>query len=339
MLRITLILASLTLSAAVSAETLVLNNGDRITGSIVSIEKGIITFNSPLIGTITVPEDAATLEAPAPEVTPESAAATANEIVAGTDVDETAEATDAQKEDVDAVTASLNDAEDWVQSVKPEGWTGKLTFGLSYLETDSETLAMNFGFNGKKDAAPNHYKFDMFYQYNKQTDQNGVEDKNLDKYGASVGYDYDFNDWIFFSSELSYLRDMVKDINHQADLDLGVGFHVIKEEHMTLNIIPAYTLQYKEAEGVSQKWYHLATLKENFHYDFSEIVRLEQSASASIAPADTSDYQYKVNVALISKLADWIDASISYQLSFDNTVGTGGTKQEQQVIFGLGVPY
>lgn len=339
MLRQILTLASIALCAVASADVLVLSNGDRITGSVVSVEDGVITFQSDLLGVLTVPQDKATIETQPPPVTPEEAAAAANQAVAGENIDEPANVPEEQQEEVDAVTASIKDAQNWVDGVVPEGWSGKMSFGFSYLESNSETVTLNFGLNGKKDAAPHHYRFDTYYQYNKQTDQFGVEDKNQDKYGAGVGYDYDFNDWMFLNTDLAYLRNMVKDIRHQADLDIGLGFRIINEDYISLNIIPAYTLQYKDAEGVSQKWYNLATLKQDFHYDFSEIVRFEQKASVSVAPADTSNYQYMVSAALISKLADWIDASISYQLTFDNTVGTGGAKKEQQVIFGLGVPY
>lgn len=327
------------LCASVYGDTLILKNGDKLTGALISQENGVITFDSDMLGEITVSAENATVELPAP--TPEEAAAEANIIVASEDApsEDAAEAA-ANQAEVDAVTKSIKDAQTWIDNnLIPEGWSGKLTFGFSYLESNSETVTTNFGLNGKKDSAPNHYKFNLYYQYNKQTDQNGVEDKNQDTYGAVFGYDRDLTEWIFFSSELSYLRNMVKDIRHQADLDLGIGFHIIKEEDMTLSLIPAYTLQYKDAEGLSQKWYHLATLKEEFTYKFSEIVRFEQTASGGIAPADTSDYQYKVTAALISKLEDWIDASVSYQLTYDNTVGTGGAKREQQIIFGLGVPY
>lgn len=338
MLRIPVLIASMALCATTYADVLVLENGDRLTGTLLNMEDGVISFNSDLLGEVSISSDKATVEQPAP--TPEEAAAAADAIVAGADAPPPEKEAQEQQEQVDAVTQSIKDAQSWVDNnLIPEGWSGKLTFGFSYLESNSETISTNFGLKGKKDSAPHHYKYNLYYQYNKQTDQNGVEDKNQDTYGAIAGYDYDINDWMFFSSELSYLRNMVKDIRHQADLDLGIGFHIIKEEDMTLNVTPAYTLQYKDAEGISQKWYHLATLKEEFTYQLSEIVRFEQTAQGSIAPADTNDYQYQVTAALISKLADWIDASISYQLSFDNTVGTGGAKKEQQIIFGLGVPY
>ncbi|MBK1858989.1 DUF481 domain-containing protein [Cerasicoccus arenae] len=338
MLKFTLLLTSIAFCAVASADTLILKNGDRISGQLISQEDGVITFESDMIGKISVAAADATVEQPAPDFV--EAAESANAIVAGAEVSSAEEAETAEdQEEVDAITRSLLDAQSWVDQWVPEGWSGKLTFGFSYLESNTETTTLNFDFNGKKDAAPHHYKFDMYYQYSNQTDKNGVDTKNLDTYGAMFGYDHDINDLMYFNSELSYLRNMVKDINHQVDLDLGIGFHVIKEDNITLNIIPAYTLQYKEAEGISQKWYNLATLKETFTYKLSEIVRFEQTASGSIAPADLDDYQYEFTAAMITKLASWIDATLAYKLTFDNTVGTSGVKKEQQIIFGFGVPY
>ncbi len=338
MLRLSILIASLACCAATYADVLVLKNGDKLTGSLVSREDGKIIFNSDMLGQITVPDQDAIVQFPAP--TPEEAAAKADEIIAAEDASDDAEEAAKDVEEIKSVTQSIIEAQTWFDdNIVPEGWSGKLTFGFSYLESNSETVTMNFGLNGKKDSAPNHYRYNLYYQYNKQTDQNGVEDKNQDTYGAKVGYDYDINKWLFFNSDLGYLRNMVKDIRHQVDLDVGLGIRILNEDNLKLDLIPAYTLQYKDAEGVSQKWYHLATLKETFSYKFNEIVRFEQTASGSIAPADVNDYQYKATAALISKLADWIDASISYQLTYDNTVGSNGTKKEQQVIFGLGVPY
>ncbi|WP_269541166.1 DUF481 domain-containing protein [Cerasicoccus fimbriatus] len=344
MLRLTTLFASLLICASVSADTLVLKNGDRISGTLTSKENGVITFQSDLLGQLTIPESDATVEMPAPPApSPAEAAAVANATTAAA---VTEEATDKEsiskqkQEEVDAVTKSIKDTQNWIhENIIPEGWSGKLSFGFRYLESNTETTGVNFDLNGKKDAAPHHYAYDIYYQYSRQTQTNGGVNKNQDQYGAEFDYDYDINDWMFFNASASYLRNQVKDIRHQADLDLGLGFHVIETDDMTLDLIPAYTLQYKDAEGISQKWYNLATLKEEFVYHFSEIVRFEQTAFGSVEPSDTQNYQYGFTAALISKLAEWVEASIAYELTYDNTVGTGGVKREQQIIVGIGVPY
>ncbi|WP_309400233.1 DUF481 domain-containing protein [Cerasicoccus maritimus] len=343
MLRTSTILASVALCSIASADTLVLKNGDRITGSLVSQENGAINFRSDLLGELSVPEDQATVEVPQ-VAAPSAAEAAAVANAATTPSSKTSgksEPLSAEKQEkVDMVTQSIKDAQSWLdENVIPEGWSGKMSFGFSYLESNTDTTAINFDLNGKKNAAPHHYAFDIYYDYSRQTQTNGGVNKNLDQYGAEFTYDHDINEWMFFNSSASYLKNMVKDIRHQADLDLGLGFHVINNEDMTLDIIPAYTLQYKDAEGVSQKWYNLATIKESYVYHFSEIVRFEQTAYGSVEPGDTKNYQYGFTAALISKLADWVEASIAYELTYDNTVGTGGVKREQQIIAGIGIPY
>ncbi|WP_309384493.1 DUF481 domain-containing protein [Cerasicoccus frondis] len=343
MLRYSTILTSLAICSLASADTLVLNNGDRITGSLISQGDGVITFRSDLLGELSVPDTNATVELPeaAPPSTAEAAAAV-NATTASTKAPKKKEEPMSEKkqEEVNMVTQSILDAQSWMdENVIPEGWSGKLSFGFSYLESNTDTTAINFDLNGKKDAAPHHYAYDIYYQYSRQTQTNGGVNKNQDQYGAEFEYDYDISELMFLNTSLSYLRNQVKDIRHQADLDIGLGFHVINNEDMTLDIIPAYTLQYKDAEGVSQKWYNLATLKESYVYHFSEIVRFEQTAYGSIEPGDTNNYQYGFTAALISKLADWVEASLAYELTYDNTVGTGGVKKEQQIIAGIGIPY
>lgn len=336
MLRKTLLALLLAGMSALAADTLVLSNGDRLTGTVLSQDDGVIIFHSDLLGRLTVPAKDATVDAAAPALTAEDAAVEAEAIATDTTSDEAEAAT----EETDAFTDAIAGAESWMkENIVPEGWSGKLSFGFSFIETDTETTAITFDFNGKKDAAPHHYMFDVYYNYKNEQQTNGTSNKQLDKWGASIGYNYDITKRLYFLSEIDYLRDMVKNIRHESNLDLGIGYRIIDEEDMKLSIAPAYTLQYKDAEGVEQKWYHLATLKQDFSYNFNSMFRFEENASGGIAPANTEDYNYKLKAALIAKLNEWIEASLSYQLSYDNTVGSGGTKKEQQIIFALGVPY
>lgn len=337
--RITIIAACLaafaTMQTAATAATVTLKNGDRITGNIVSQEDGKITIETELLGTITVPATDATIEDSAPAETTVAAAAAADAATPAPAAGDNA----LTPEEVSAFHAAITRARTWVNGIVPEGWSGRFSAGANFTETSSKTTGVALGFDANKNSGDNHYTIFAFYDYKNSVNQAGVQDKQLDKWGGGFKYRHDLGEHFFFLSNSSYLRDQVKDIRHEFTQDIGIGYYFFNDADMILYIAPAFTPQYKDAERVGKKWYYMATILQEFKFKVNDSVRIEQSAQGSIEPGDDNNYSYKAKISAITKLTDWIDLIVSYSYSWDNTVGSGGSKREQIASVSLGIPF
>lgn len=345
--------ASLSLATAHGADKLILDNGDSIQGEYISNENGIITFKSPVLGVITVPADKAEVQSPTevseevdgPAIPGEGeqlADAAAGEEPAPDAEAEPAPKTEEQiqaEEQAERFDQLISEWKESFQSIIPDGWSGKINVGFTYTNSASTTTSLITGFNAKKDAAPHHYELSAFYQFGDTVSAAGVKTINTDKYGGGFNYKYDLSDDWFLTSTTSYLHDQVKGIKNQATEQIGVGYRIINEDDMKLSVNGGMAGQYNYVGGVSQKWYYYVTAGDNFEYHFNKYFRVEQNFNVRLDPSETDQYQFYFNVAGVAKLTDWIEASLSYNYNYDNTVSAGSSKGEENIIFALGVPF
>ncbi len=338
---------ALALSAStLAADTLVFKNGDRLTGSLVSQENGVITFSSPVLGTLQVAEADAEVQTPenvSEEVAGPTMPSEGTQMADAAGAPETVEsgetetaAAEQQAEDWDARIAEWKEA---FQSVIPEGWHGKFTVGYTYTNSNSRKTAFVTKFNAKLDDDIHHYGIRGFYEFGDTVNANGVKSVDTDKYGGGFNYKWDFEEDWFFTSDTSYLKDQVRDIEDQATETLGVGYRIINDEDMKLNITGGMSGQYNNVVGENQKWFYYVTAGNEFEYHFNKYFRVEQNAYIRMDPSDTNNYQYNFYLGGVVKLTEWIEASLSYNANYDNIVGPGTKKLEENIIFALGVPF
>lgn len=341
-------------SGLLRGDTLIFPNGDRLTGTILELTAETIQFESPLFGEMSIPAEGVTVEGASVSV--DSADEAAAAILADTDIppppveagaaESEAEAeSETEKEatkEEDAIArfnAGVDRARDYFNYIVPPGWTGRITFGVAFTETNTSSEDWNLGIRAAKDSGKNHYSMSAYYQYKITTQTTGAVNRQVDKWGGDFTYKRDISRRWFFQSTSSYLSDQVKDIRHQATQSLGMGYKIFDRERIQLSVTPAASLQYKDAGGVSEKWIGYATLFETLTYHFNSIMRLEQTADFSMDPGDTNRYLYNFKAAFISKLSDWIESSLSYEVNYDNTVGGGRPRNEEKIVFALGVPF
>ena len=330
------------------ADWLELPDGSKIKGTLVSEKDGMVTFKSKYTGVITVSEKESSIikektiteSTPGPQM-PGDTPQLVDSPPSNEPTPETQAQAEKQAEQNFYFEKEVRVAKEYFQSIVPEGWTGKFDFGLTFISTSTESRGLNLGFKAKKDIGPNHYAFDANYNYLVQTQTDGTNNKKLDKWGVRFNYKHDIPQiaWLYFNYDLSYLRDMVKNINDQVDNSFGAGIRLFNREDFKFNIIPAATVSYIDAPGIDTKWVGYATISDTIEYHFTKSIRLEQNASYSVAPYNTSYYQYNFNLAFITKLTEWIEASLSIQRTFNALAGTNGAKSEEIILLSLGVPF
>lgn len=315
-------------------------NGDVLTGTFISEDDGIIVFSNPMLGEIQVP--AAEVELVLVD-TDAAAMPTAEEVAVETqvavDIPEADDAVDDPLADRSAFDRSMDRARDYFNYIIPDGWTGRLAFGVAFTETNTKTEDWNLNLRARKESGKNRYRTHWYYEYKTQTNQANVTTRQLDKYGANFIWQRDLYDKFFFQSVSGYLSDRVKQIRHEATQSVGIGYRVYDTDKLKLSFTPSATAQYKDGPGIDRRWIGYATLFQDLEYHINETLRIEQTAEGSVNPTRTSEYEYAARIALIAKLTDWIDASLSYENNYDATVGAGGNRREERIIFALGIPF
>jgi len=310
------------------ADVLVFDNGDKLTGKLVSQDTDNIHFSNPTLGVIVVPTAQAHVETAKTQV----AASGAPSAVTGHPTNSKTPAPAAPLTYGDRFKLLVND-------VVPGQVSGRLDAGVNDSRTSSVTTQIMSVGNLTLKNGPDTYDLKGFYYYTATTDMNGVVNRSADRYGSDMTYNRDLSARLFVNNQTGYLRDFQANINEQARDILGLGYTVWKSGNVNLAFQAGPTEQYTDADGVADKWFTLGTGKQTLTWNISDTLRLEQEASAAAEPNDFNSYNWKLSTALINKLDRNLELSLRFSQSYNTLVGTNGTRSEQLLALALGMTF
>ena len=314
------------------ADTLRFNNGDQLTGTLLSQDPDSIRFNSPALGNITVSAAQAHVE-----TTP---AASANPAAGRTSAAGAPAANGKPGQPTPPPAPTLGDhLKHLINQVVPGEVSGRFDAGVNNTRATAVTSQIMAVGNLSVKNGANTDDLKGFYYYTATTDSTGAVSRSADRYGFSFTHAHDLSARLFVSNEADYLRDFQANINHQARDRLSVGYSMWKNDQVNLAVQAGPTEQYTDAAGVQDKWFTLGTGKQTLVWKITDLLRLEQEATAAAQPDDLSNHTWKVSGALINKLDRNLELSLRFSQSYNTIIGVKGSRSEQMLALALGMAF
>ena len=263
--KITPLLLCLSLAGVsfAGADQIVLKNGDRITGTVISAEKGLLTLKTDYAEKIELKTDAVQrIETEQPvDVRLEG-----GEILTGP-----------LKGDVDALQVTAGDARgaadvEWakvasinVEPPPPWTWDGKVFLGAFEQSGNTDRTSVNFGADATRRSLKDRYNLTFLYNY---AEEDG-ELTTRDIYGA-LKYDYFFTEKFYGYLSVELLKDKFKDLNLRTIVGPGVGYQVWEDDIKAL-AFEAGVAYFSEdnIDGEDDQWM-TARLGMKFRYKLSD---------------------------------------------------------------------
>lgn len=217
---IVMVFASLCLSANVMADTLWLNNGDRITGQIELLEGGKLIMKASLAGRIIVDvRDIKTFETDNPLlIKSEGQAERALSVMAADQsgsimvINGAPEPVALQISTIEQMLEPRPIIEDWV-------WEGNATAALDIKDTDTEQRDLDMAFNTR--ARHGDWRHVMGGEFERDY-RDGVKSRHL--WQADYDLNWFFDDQWFWQTSTSYQRDHVSEVQRRRQLGMGPGY-------------------------------------------------------------------------------------------------------------------
>ncbi len=330
MKRTPILIAAAVLSAASYADTVVLKNGDRLSGEIVAKTDESISLKTAY-GPFVIPASDVESVLAAEEAAKPAAAVAAAPAPAPAPAAPEPERT------------WVDDYRDFIHSNVPEGWEFKIKGGLERRETSSKTLSYTLGFDAHKMWDDVHdFKFSAYYDYASETPENGVENKTTDKYGVVTNYKYYISPetW-YLSNTLSYGVDRIKGIKDQVDEIVGVGRTIkpLGDDTLIINVSAGPAARYVNADDYDQHWAAMATVMQDLVWKFHDYARLEESAFAGVNVLNVNKYNYVFNIGIVFELTDLLNIAGRYSYSYDGVNASSAQKTEERFIISFEIPF
>lgn len=282
------------------ADEVILVNGDRLSGRIVSITDGILTLETSYSEPVKLKFEAVDSMSSSEQV---EIHLSDGEILKGkiTGAVHRKIAVEAgvNKEQVtvglDSITA-LNPP-----SPKPVTWKGNITFGGNWQDGNSDTLSISAGGLATRRTEKDRFRINVLYNQAKNSGQRTAENT----YGQ-LKYDYFLNPKWYLYLNVDMLSDQFKDINLRTTIGPGAGYQVWEEEGRTLSLEAgvSYTSENRDL-GEDKDWV-TARLGVDFLYRlFDSIVFTDQFV---IYPNldEVGEYTLRNDAALVTDIwAGW----------------------------------
>jgi putative salt-induced outer membrane protein YdiY len=348
---------------AASGAQLILRNGDRITGEVVSRENGRITFRSPLIGEIVVAEvDAAVDELaganeattgpivdslaglpPAQPTAAESAApASAPPAVAAKPASPPPAATKAAPTPASAPKPAATSVAKSEPAAKPSRppWRGKVEFGFKQQSGRSDRVDFDVRADAQRSLGRNSYRANTRVLYAKSNDR-----IISDRQEGSFRWRRDFSKTIFSQSLTTYYSDDVKSIDHNYEQNIGFGYRVLDRPAHIVNAGLGLTGQYRQTTNATNEGYVLGEFFEDYTYKINGRFTLTQdflaqwsSKAASNNPA-AQNYKFRFNAALQGRVTTKLSVNLRFEYEFDNAIANRNARTDQRISSSLGYAF
>ena len=337
------------LASAAFADQITLKNGDRLTGTVVKSDGKTLVLHTEFAGDVTVQFAAITkitTEKPL-HVALKNGQTVAGVVTASDGKLEVAPKTGAPVETpADSVVAIRNDADQlaYEKSLHPgllEGWKGSAVVGFSLTGGNSQTENLSLAFNAAR--ATKDDKLSLYSTAVYGTNQLATPSTTANLETGGIRYDRNVNPRMFGFVAADFMANALQDLNLRSVGSVGFGYHAIKNDKTTLDILAGgnftdenYT-QYSPVGTTPPYSYKLIhnfgalTLGEELMHKLGKTTVLTQKLYLYPDLTQTGQYRGAFDLGLVTKISKWL----GWQNQFNDIYVSNppeGTKQNDVVL-------
>jgi putative salt-induced outer membrane protein YdiY len=306
------------LAAAASADKVILKNGDRLTGTIVSSDAKTMLIKTDLAGDVNVHwDDVSSIVSSQPLYLGLKDGQTVAGTVTTSDGTFTVTTTAAGK--VEVPKANVTAVRDAAEQKAVDAWSGILDTGLSLTRGNSATLA--FSLSAKAARVTKRDKISV-YSTAVYASDNTTPPSRTTAHAIRGGIRADFNvseRWFVFGlADFEY--DEFQHLDLRNVLGGGLGYHVIKRKNTTFDLFGGgdYEQEYFSAAaafptGLTRKTGEVLA-GEELNMKLNDRFALTEKVSLFPNFSDSGQYRFQFDATAATKLKTWL----SWQLTFSD---------------------
>ncbi|MGC2108624.1 MAG: DUF481 domain-containing protein [Candidatus Korobacteraceae bacterium] len=326
-----------------------LKNGDRITGTIVSMSDKKLTVKTDYAGPVTIDFDAV---AQFTSEQPMVVTRTDKQVVTGSvNTQESSVAVTTSsgtqtipKADV-AVMRSTADQAAYEKSLHPgflEAWAGGGSFGLGLARGNSDTTSIALGFNADRKTTTDEWTITAASLYTKTTTDN-VSTTGANLFGGSIRYSHNITPRLFGFGLFSGLYDESQDLNERLSPTGGLGFHVIASKVTTLDILGGIGYTYENysspaPNGLTNNFIN-ATVGEEFSHNFTANTVVTENLYFFPYLNDAGNYRGTFNFGIASKFYKAFTWNLNFGDLYNSQPVPGKRNNDVILTTGLGITF
>jgi hypothetical protein len=340
---------------AATADTIVLKNGDHLTGTITGSDGKTVTIKTDFAGEIKGPWSAiqeVTSDSTLFVVTPDQKTVSGTITVQGNGATADLVVHTASSGDVHVPLDKLSiirsqDAQTaYEKSLHPPftaDWKGGVSVGFALARGNSETTNLNLGFNAVRKTLHDQITLDESSIYSTNDAPGGGVTANEDL--GDARYDRDFYDSLLFGFVSGdFTHDALQGLNLRQIYTGGLGWHAIDTKTTTLDVLAGgnYTRESygtiagsPTPVGVNRNLAGV-TVGEDFKHAFGAITELTEDFTFYPDLTNTGQYRFALDAGAVTKVSKWLGWNVTLSDRYVSDPPIVGTKPND-VVFSTGL--
>jgi putative salt-induced outer membrane protein YdiY len=325
------------LSGRVNADEVLFDNGDRITGKIISMEQGKLIITTSYAGDISVAwEEVAGLKADSvikiildDDTLIQGITLQAEEGSIKLETGRTAEPVSFDLVDVKAINPGPDVIEPEVRI------TALFNLGVNAARGNTETESQHF--DGEFVARTEKNRYTVGAELNTAEDKGEKTANDLTGY---LKYDHFLDEKWFFYSNALFEKDIFRDINLRTAMGLGAGYQFL--EKPLINLSGELGLSYinEDLENAPDKGYNTGRWALNLdRYLFQQIIQFFHFHEGFIGFEDMNDILIRSRTGFRIPLYKSLNATLQFNYDWDKVPSPGRKKTDKMYILNLGYQF
>ncbi|MDQ8187626.1 DUF481 domain-containing protein [Pelagicoccus sp. SDUM812002] len=331
----------------------ILDNGDSLSGSLLSEDEYEIRISVDYLGEISLPQDrvaevvrissveAEALQSPAKAIAETNIASTPEKsrvvkdvpapdnVIEGSEEEDTSPAR--KRSFIYRIFAAIGDLDDEID-ILPE-WDKSLQFGLNSSSGRKDQSTQNYRLDMDREFESSRINIEAEYAYG---EANGSVTR--DRLSSSYRWRKDIGPGVFYESESDYFNDQIKLIDASLEQKFGLGTRFFDKEYSTLSAGLGASGRWRSIPETESEVEYLVSVFQDWDYRMSERIRLKQDFNIAMPLEDTEGYEINFSTAVTSALSKSVKFSIRYELGVDNSLAEE-LREDRRFISSLGYAF
>lgn len=214
-----------------------------------------------------------------------------------------------------------------------KGWTTTAALGYSLASGNSDTRALNLGFDTAYRADTHEFFFTTAYAFGENNGATSIEQLRADTRLRRL-----FGERFFAGGGIAFLHDDVADLSYRITPGATAGWYLFKQDGIALSLEagPGYT--FEESGGVTSDYLSL-TAAERLSVVLAPRLTFNQSAVWEAEAADLDNHTVTVAATLDTDITTSLAFRIGATWLYDNTPAAGREHHDTTLTSGIAVRF
>ena len=334
----TVLLTAILFSQFALADQVVLKNGDRLTGTVVKSDGKKLVIKTEFAGEVSVQWEAIQeLNSTAPlhveSKDGQSALGPVKTEDGKIDVQTTDQGQVAVAKESVLLIRNQREQAAYEQTLHPDwfhAWTGGVNVSFALTRGNSETKNLGLAFTADRKTQHDHLGLYTNSVYATNDAPAAVPNITANAVQGGVRYDHNFDSRMFGFGAADFQTDALQELDLRSVFSGGLGFHAIKRESTTLDLLSGGNYTREKYDTFSRNVAGL-TLGEELATKLGESTALTQKLYFYPNLSETGEYRATFNFGTVTKINQWL----GWQNSFGDIYVTNppvGTRQNDVLL-------